>query len=99
VVGCSLKEREREEEEEKGIKMPMGSEVGHKPTTPTTGVPVYVDGKNGWTSPSGRIGKGEYLLLVDCHGVSMRIERKRVSLTPMPPPKPEEQPIWVGQVA
>ena len=26
--------------------MPMGSEVGHKPTTPTTGVPVYVDGES-----------------------------------------------------
>ena len=46
VVGCSLKKREREEEEEKSKKMPMGSEVGHKPTTPTTGVPVYVDGES-----------------------------------------------------
>ena len=53
----------------------------HTPPKPT-GIPVYVDGKNGWTSPSGRIDKGEYLLLVDPQGNSRRIERKRVSVIP-----------------
>ena len=48
----------------------------------STGIPVYVDGKNGWTSPSGRIDKGEYFLLVDPQGNSRRIERKRVSVIP-----------------
>lgn len=54
-----------------------------------TATPVYVDGKNGWTSPSGRIDKGEFLLLVDHKGVSHRIARKRVSLKPPTPPTEE----------
>ena len=41
-------------------------------------VSVWVDGENGWTSPSGVL-KGEHVLLVDPRGVSQRIQRKRVS--------------------
>ena len=96
VVSSSLKNQEREEEKEKGVKTHRESEVGFKPTTPTTppaGLPVYVDGSNGWTSPSGRIDKGEFLLLIDPSGTSRRIERKRVSLSPPPVDYPDEEPL------
>jgi phage/plasmid-associated DNA primase len=89
VVGSLSKKREREEEEEIRVKAYRGSEVGSKPTTPTTAVPVYVDGVNGWTSPTGRISKGDRVLLTDPKGQSRLVERKRVSLTPPRPPEPE----------
>jgi hypothetical protein len=58
------------------------------------GVPAWVDGTNGWSSPSGVL-KGEYVLLVDHKGVSRRIARKRVSLTP---PTPSAEPITDQEV-
>jgi len=62
--------------------------------TQASGTPVYVDGVNGWNSPSGVL-KGEYVLLVDHNGVSRRIARKRVSLTP---PTPSAEPITGQEV-
>ena len=66
----------------------MGSEIGFKPSIPSTPstspelVPVYVDGKNGWKSPTGII-RGERVILIDPDGNSRLIERKRISLKPV----------------
>ena len=70
----------------------MGSEFGFKPTTLTTAVPAWVDGVNGWTSPSGVL-KGDRVLLIDPSGKSQLIPKKRVSLTPPQTPPPLENPL------
>lgn len=50
--------------------------------TPSLMTPVYVDGSNGWHSPSGRIPKAGIITLVDSQGRSHPIDAKRVSLHP-----------------
>ena len=57
-------------------------------TQPIT--PVYVDGSNGWKSPSGRLPKAGNVTLIDPEGKTRCIDAKRCSLHP---PVPEFEPL------
>ena len=44
--------------------------------------PVYIDGFNGWQSPSGIIPKAGQIALIDTNGNIRSVDAKRVSLIP-----------------
>ena len=81
LVSSSSKDKEREKGIEKGQKQQRESEVLFKPTRPTS-TPIYVDGQNGWTSPTGLIPKAGLLVLIDPKGNTRSIDAKRVSRHP-----------------
>lgn len=64
-----------------GVSLSPLDPQAETPKSVEVGIPVYVDGSNGWTSPSGRIDR-ERVVLIDPQGNSRLIERKRISLKP-----------------
>ncbi|KZR67722.1 DUF3854 domain-containing protein [Prochlorococcus sp. MIT 1303] len=81
LVSSSSEKKGREEELEKGEEQQRESEVQFRPTRPTS-VPVYVDGHNGWTSPTSLIPKAGLIVLIDELGITHSVNAKQVSLYP-----------------
>lgn len=90
VVSSSLKNPMREEKEMKReMHIEKKNWTSNRPHPPphehvAQAVPVFLDGKSGWRSPSGRIPKAGGITLIAPNGDSHYIDAKRVSLHPTP---------------